>query len=71
MNHKLNKDGTPRKRNKDYLNSEEIFYINRHLEKGISYEKIAKSCYCDIADVEAVDKRRLRRSAVAMVRKYA
>lgn len=54
---RTNKDGTPRKRNHNYLNSEEIYYINRHLEKGISHERIAKSVYCDISDVEAVAKR--------------
>ena len=60
MNHRLNKDGTQRKR-KDYLNSEEIYYIQRHLEQGIPKERIATSCYCDIADVEVVEQRRLKK----------
>jgi hypothetical protein len=65
MNHRLNKDGTPRKRSKDYLNSEELYYIHRHLEKGIPLERIAKACYCDIADVEEVEKRYKKRLATA------
>lgn len=58
---RTNKDGTPRKRKTEYLNSEEIFYINRHLEKGIPKERIAKACYCDLEDVIAVEKRYVKR----------
>lgn len=54
---RTNKDGTPRKRKSKKLNSAEIKYINGHLEKGIPYERIAKACYCDLEDVEAVAKR--------------
>lgn len=64
---RTNKVGTPRKRKDSDLNSEEIYYINRHLEKGISYERIAKVVYCDISDVETVAKRYKKRHATAAV----
>lgn len=62
---RLNKDGTPRKRNHEYLNSEEIYYIHRHLEKGIDKNVIARACYCDLEDIEAVEKRYVKRKKLA------
>jgi len=53
---RTNSDGTPRKR-KDYLNSDEIRYIREHLKAGIPKERIANRCYCDLEDVDQVEKR--------------
>ncbi len=57
-----NKSGTVRKGSVSHLNSDEIYYIRRHLEKGISKEHLAKRLHCDLSDIEEVNERRLRLS---------
>ena len=47
----------PKKRGKNYLNRDDIFYIRNHLSKGIKKEVIAAAVYCDLEDVEGVERR--------------
>ncbi len=47
----------PKKRGKNYLNRDDIFYIRNHLAKGISKERIAEKVYCDLEDIEQIERR--------------
>lgn len=48
---------------KDYLDLDDIFYIKHHLAAGITKERIAAAVYCDLEDVEQVEKRWMIQSA--------